>query len=131
MTTPRTVALGLGVFLLLGLSFATLTRAQKTQDQSDHAAPAQTGARERLLKLRSELDVTQLEYDGVRAALMEVIREADKTEITSDIDVFKEDKELKKRLDRKKQAFAKQARFLNQKKLELAEAEKQYQREIQ
>jgi hypothetical protein len=41
----------------------------------------------------------------------------------------KNNEEIQKRIEQRKQEFAKKARFLNEKKLELAELEKQYQRE--
>jgi hypothetical protein len=174
MKTARTI--GLGLLLLAAGSAATWSRAQQPGEQK---APAATRAqlRERVIKLRTEVDLLQLDYDGARATLVEWIRDFGKAELMG-IDVSalwstmkmefggisgdpaflkqmaelspnrviagndpdaglraiqeaakKGKDDLRVAFERKKQEFAKTARILNERKLDLAEAEKQYQSE--
>jgi hypothetical protein len=175
MKTPRTIGLGLGLILLFGVGAATFSNAQQPRGKPEHRTPIRAELRERILQLRTEVDLLQLECDATRACLFEWLRDQGKADLmgidmsallgtvklemgglsgdaaslkeTSDLisDLNGENKEaglraiqktvkkgkddLRGALDRKKQDFARQARLLNEKKLDLVEAEKQYQSE--
>jgi hypothetical protein len=66
MRSARTIVVGLGIIILLGVGAASLSRAQQTGATSKPRSQAQTEMRERLLKLRSEIDVLQAEHDAAR-----------------------------------------------------------------
>ncbi len=77
MITARTIGLGLGLILLLGVGAATFSRAQQPGEKTAHQTPTRTELRERVLKLRTEVDFLQLEYDVARARLFRAIEDAD------------------------------------------------------
>jgi hypothetical protein len=175
MRIARTIGLALGLTLLSGVWAVTFSRAQQPGEKSAPPAPTKAALRDRVITLRTEVDLLQVEYDGARATLVEWIRDSGKADlmgidvsalwsimkmefggISGDIaslmqtapvvgkldeippeaglraiqDAAKKGKDdLRVAFDRKKQEFAKTARLLNEKKLDLAEAEKQYQRE--
>ena len=201
MKIARTIGLGLGVVVLLAVGAASLSRAQQPKGTTV-VAPSQARGelRERVLKLKTDVDLLQLEFDAARATLLEALKksgerdlggDAELAEIRAGLESFRmmvlrdsgadaekvnkfikavessdsargteeefelikdsmkfggveseaaTDKmaqlELKKRteasrvaIDRQKKEFARIARTLNEKKLDLAEAEKQYQLE--
>jgi len=167
-------AVGVGLIVLLGIGASAFSWAQQTAEQAPASAP-KTELRERVVKLRTEIEMLQMEFDGTKAALvkwMEGIGQADllgidlsalwgtmKLElggITGDAASLKQMSDLMGNLDakdpklamkavqetaqkgkkerdtafdRKKQEFAKLARRLHEKKLDLADAEKLYDRE--
>jgi hypothetical protein len=175
MKTARTIGLALGLTLLTGVWAATFSRAQHAGEKTAPPASTKAELRDRVIKLRTDVDLLQVECDGARATLVEWIRDFGKADLMG-IDVSalwstmkmefagisgdaaslrqmadlagkldgnnpdaglgaiqeaakKGKDDLRLAFDRKKQEFAKTARLLNERKLDLAEAEKQYQRE--
>ncbi len=179
MKNAPAIVLGSGLVLMIGFVTATMSHAQRPVTKSDTPAGRSAELGERIVKLRSDIDVLQVSYDGLRPALVDALREMNNAEIKGDIlstpwmitmeleatsgdpDSIKsvtdfaalrtaaksEDdadkiyirlRELtqrrkKKYLDRLsglKDELARLARELNEKKLNLAVAESNYQREI-
>ncbi len=121
---------------------------------------ARSELRERVLTLRTEVDLLQLEFDADRADLLDSLKEMRQAEQTgnddrhdaNDVNATQSDGrmrgpeedvrdvrgrhekascesvkgDLSKDIDRRKKEFAKKARFLNEKKLELEETEAKY-----
>jgi hypothetical protein len=210
MRTGRWKWVGVGLAILLTTGVSTLSPAQQAGEKRSAALTPRRELRERLLNLRTEVDVMQLEYDSVRATLVEWMRDQGKAELMGvDMSMFyaemglgfatvkypagadatelppgrepkppgrsdrrrepaplppspyglapttrnedekeaiedqsdrrseeemmawsrKNNEEIRKRIEQRKQEFARKARVLNDKKFELAEVEKQYQRE--
>jgi hypothetical protein len=203
MRIARLIALGLGVLALLGAGVATVSRGGQPKQASVAERKDPSVQRNRLVELESDVDLLQLQFDAVRATLLETLKKereqvpqcgAEQTEMRSaaqirselekfqwmvvrspvvvgdeqfntmikelkqseglkmtdeEIKLFKEllegsatakealvRIELKARLegsrraiDQQKQEFARLSRMLNEKKLDLAEAERVYQRE--
>jgi hypothetical protein len=196
MISTRTV--GLGLMLVLAIGVATWSPAQQAGEKAGSAAPKGGELHERVLRLRSEVDLLQLEFDAARANLLEAFkklgerdlgdptakefaefrsgleqmvwnarlaglgdeqvdkiikglkdsRKASEEELKVVKDFFKggegseaaldrmvqmevpaRAKFLRAAIDRLKPEFARKSRVLNEKKLDLAEAERQYQRE--
>jgi len=75
MKNARTIVLGLGLVLTIGFVTSTMSRAQRAVSKS--AAPSGKSAelRERIIQLRSDIDVLQVSYDGMRTALFDLLRE--------------------------------------------------------
>jgi hypothetical protein len=176
MRIASKITLSLLLTLLFGAGVATWSRAQQAADRPVSRGAKTADLRERVIALRTEVDVRQLEADGLRAALTDWSRDMAKADlmgidmgalwgmakldlggISGDAASLKQMSELTGALnaddpatalkatqkaakkgkddiqaafERKKKEFAKTARLLNEKKLDLAEAEKQYQREI-
>jgi hypothetical protein len=205
MKTARSVWVGFGL-LLFATGAVTISRAQQAGEKRDSGLAGKRVSRERVLELRTEVDVLQMEYDAARVTLVEWLRDSGKAELMgidmssflaemgmgfgtvrfpapahdlesapkpavpddrrqqhtappaprgslllpappaqdepqlADMDLKKIEaemaawskknkEEIDKRLERRKQEFARLARSLNEKRLELSEAEKQYQRE--
>jgi hypothetical protein len=175
MTIARTIGLGLGLVLLVGIGAATWSRAQQVGEKNAPRAMTRAELRERVITLQTEVDLLQVDFDGARATLVEWVGGFEKADlmgidmsavlgtvkmdfagISGDVEslkemsdryaklegddakqsaaaqkaiVTKQKEALKKNLDRKKQEFANLSRHLSEKKLDLAEAEKQYQSE--
>jgi hypothetical protein len=156
MRTARTVGLGFGIVFLLGLGAVSFSRAQQAEDKAAGPARVRSELREQVLTLRTEIDLLQLEFDADRATLLQLLTEISTADLLgidhaakvqqemSELiereagekkgeaqEVFKKlwAKELgaqNKTIKRKKQEFAKKARLLNERKLELAEAEAKF-----
>ena len=73
MTTARKLGLGLGLVVLVGVGAATLSRAQQAGEKAATAAPKRGELRERVIHLRAEVDLIQLEYDVAKARLVEAL----------------------------------------------------------
>jgi len=142
--------------VLLGVGAVTLTRAQQTGDKAVTPIQAKSELRERVLTLRTGIDLLQLEVDADRETLLEWFKETGKadllgidygaklqTEMSELIEkeagekkakarellkktVAEEKDKLNKTIEHMKKEFAKKARLLNEKKLELAETEAKY-----
>jgi hypothetical protein len=166
MTIARTVSLGLAIMILLGVGAVSLSRGQQTGDKAAAPARARRELRERVLTLRTEIDLLQLDLEADRAALVELLQQTRKAEeagsgsdsamkatmiigleLTGDAEietelskaifedssengmkklVAKAKDEISKGIERRKKEFAKKARFLNEKKLDLEESETKY-----
>jgi hypothetical protein len=175
MRIASKITLSLLLTLLLGAGVATWSRAQQAADRPVARGAKTADLRERVIALRTEVDVLQLEADGLRAALTDWSRDMAKADlmgidmgavwgmakldlggISGDAAALQQMRELTGALnaddpatalkatqnaakkgkddiqaafERKKKEFARTARLLNEKKLDLAEVEKQYQRE--
>jgi hypothetical protein len=73
MISTRTVGLGLGLMLLLAIGSATWLPAQQAGEKAASAAPKGGELRERVLRLRTETEVLQVEYDAARANLAKAL----------------------------------------------------------
>ncbi len=82
MTIVRTIGLGLGLALLVGLGAATFSPAQQAGDKAEPSAPGRAQLRERVITLRTEVDVLQAEREGARANLAKAIELVGITELT-------------------------------------------------
>ncbi len=191
MRIARTLGLGLGLIILVGVGAATFSRAQQTAEKADPSASGRAQLRERVITLRTEVDVLQVEFRRARANLAKAMELVGITELTtfdtlgagalelrgksdketSEIierirsggadelkgvdgtklsqavaDLAKGEKGAAKELlgilkgfqnpfavlvDMRKSEFARLSTELNRKKLDLAEAEKQYQNETE
>lgn len=177
MTTARITGtgIGIGMIVLLWFGASAFSSGQQTGQKAAAPAPPAPERRERVLKLQTEVELLQLEFDGTRAALvkwLEGVGQADlmgidlsalwgtmklelggitgdaatlreMSELTTKLDANdpesarkavqataqKGKKELQAAFDRKKQEFAKLARRLHETKLDLADAERIYERE--
>ena len=175
MRIARKITLSLLLTLLFGVGAATWSRAQQAVDRPVSRGAKAADLRERVIALRTEVDVLQLEADGLRAALTDWCRDMAKADlmgidmgavwgmakldlggISGDATALQQMRELTGALnaddpatalkatqtaakkgkddiqaafERKKKEFAKLARRLNEMKLELTEAEKQFQDE--
>jgi len=83
MTTARTIGLGCCLIILFSVGAAALSQAQQTTAKSAPQALTRNELRERVLKLRTEVDLLQLEFDGTRGFLVEVLGEAEKAKVSS------------------------------------------------
>jgi len=151
---------------VLGVGAATLSRAQQTGDKAVTPARARSNLRERVVALRTEIDLLQLDFEADRATLVDSLKEMRKVEQPGGDDLLmeilqrqilqlvlegdakariemskaletisKEDMkkviakskdDVSKGIERTKKEFAKKARFLNEKKLELEETQAKY-----
>jgi hypothetical protein len=75
MTIARTVRLGLGIMFVLGVGAVSLSRAQQAGDKAATPGRARSELRERVLTLRTEVDLLQLEIDADRAELLDSLKE--------------------------------------------------------
>jgi Uma2 family endonuclease len=80
MTIARTFGLGLGLVLLVGVGAATLSRGQQAGEKSTTPATKRGELRERIVTLRTEIDLLQVECDAARGRLVEAIKQADEEE---------------------------------------------------
>jgi hypothetical protein len=156
MRIARLVGLAIGIICLVGLGLASFSRAQQTKETTGRPGHSKSEVRERLLQLRTDVEVLQLEYDANRATLLAWLTGSATADLTgTDLDAhlknmrdmsayFTRSSEeskgeepqnkrepLKAVLKQKKDEFAATVRRLNEKKLDLAEAERVYQREAQ
>jgi len=76
MRNARSTWLGIGLVILLGTGAVTLSRAQQAGEKRVAAPMARAESRERVLKLRAEIDVVQVEFDAARATLLESLKRA-------------------------------------------------------
>ncbi|MGO9920626.1 MAG: hypothetical protein ACLQIB_38790 [Isosphaeraceae bacterium] len=81
MRTARTMWIGIGLAILLGTGAVALSRAQQAGQKHVAAPMAKGELRERVLKLRTEVDVLQLEHDAARATLVDWLRDEGKAEL--------------------------------------------------
>jgi hypothetical protein len=89
MKTGRLTWIGVGIMLLLGIGAVSLTRAQQASEKRESGRSTTQEARERYLKLKTEVDVLQMEYDAARATLVEWLRDAGKAELAGiDVSAF-------------------------------------------
>ncbi len=95
MRIVRLIGVAIGIISLLGIGFASLSRAQQANDTTVASSQPRGELRERVLKLRTDVDLLQIEVDSVRATLMEVLKksgerapggEADRAEIRSELE---------------------------------------------
>ena len=175
MRRVRTNGLVFGLTMMVGVGAVTLSRAQQAGEWTTPRASTRGEAQELVLRLRTEVDLLQLEYDATRECLLGWLRDQGKADLLG-IDVsallgtvklemggfsgnaasVKEMSDLFRKLvgdnkegglqamqetakkgkddliaalDRDKQEFNRQVRLLKEEKLDLVEAEKQYQRE--
>jgi hypothetical protein len=84
MTIARTVGLGLGIMFLLGVGAVSLSRAQQAGDKAVSPTQARSDLRERVLTLRIEIDLLQLDYDADRAPLVDWIKDLNQAESGND-----------------------------------------------
>lgn len=70
------MGIGIGLMLAVGIGAATLSRAQQSGEKRGSAPTANGELRERVLKLRTEIDIVQVEFDAVRAKLFESLKAA-------------------------------------------------------
>lgn len=68
--TGRSTGIGIGLLLALAVGAATPSRAQQAGEKQDLAPAAKGELRERVLRLRTELDVVQVEFDAARSILL-------------------------------------------------------------
>ena len=154
MRIAQLVGLAIGIICVVGLGLLSFSRAQQTKETTGRPGHSKSEVRERLLQLRTEVEVLQLEYDANRAALLAWLtgsrdcrshrnrlgRPSEKHErhfpyFTKSSEEGKGEEPQNKReplatfLKQKKDEFATTVRRLNEKKLDLAEAERVYQRE--
>jgi hypothetical protein len=82
MKTARTIGLGLVLILVGRIGAATLSRAQQAGEKSSPPTPSRAELRDEILKLRTEVDVLQAEYDGARANLLKSLELVGASELT-------------------------------------------------
>ena len=75
MTTARTIGLGWGLVLLVGAGAVTLSRAQQAGEKIAPRAMTRGQLRERVIKLRVEADLLQVEFDIARSHLLDALKE--------------------------------------------------------
>jgi hypothetical protein len=154
MRISRLIGLAIGMVCLVGVGLASFSRGQQTKDIPGGPGHSKGEVRERLLQLRTEVEVLQLECDANRATLLAWLMGSETADLTgTDLDAHlknmrdmsayftrsseegKSEEPQNKRepvkavLKQKKNDFAATVRRLNEKKLDLAEAERDYQRE--
>jgi hypothetical protein len=78
MTTARTLGLGLGLIVLVGVGAATFSRAQQTAARPAPSAPRRSELQERVISLRAEVDLLQMDYDLAKPRLMEALSDEGK-----------------------------------------------------
>ncbi len=76
MRTRRSMGIAIGLMLALGIGAATLSRAQQAGEKRDRAPAVNGELRERLLKLRTEIDLVQVDFDVARVKLFESLKAA-------------------------------------------------------
>jgi len=76
MRTARLITIGIGVVFGLGIGVVTLSRAQQSAEKRVWAPTAKGELRERVLKLRTDIDLAQVDFDVARVKLFEPLKAA-------------------------------------------------------
>ena len=71
MNIARTIFSGCCLMFLLVIGAAALSQTQQPKDTTVTPSHARAELRERVLTLRTEVDVLQLEFDATRATILE------------------------------------------------------------
>jgi hypothetical protein len=161
MTKIGSVAVACGLAGLIALGAVTIGRAQQAEPKGEAGVSPKKTLRDRVVKLRTEIDLQQLEFDAARSYLLDRMKAAqgvgEPNHIGTAVNGVREqaflaaamgdeeaaksfeqgkdaiEKLAKKRsdefrahYDRKLDQFARLASALNEKKLDLEEAENRY-----
>jgi hypothetical protein len=179
MKTARTIGLGLGLIILVGVGAATFSRAQQSGREPAGQRHDNSLTAEALTRLEAEVALLQVEHEVARGDLVDFLKKCNRLELLQEVgsmtsmglilefqkeiigkdstegqgqaiarasalageeetkkwesaaseDVKKAFSSLGAARDRKRKAFLEKTKTLNQKRRDLAEAEKHYQSE--
>jgi tryptophan 2,3-dioxygenase len=149
MSRVRSMTLTCGLVAVLALGAVTLTRAQPPGQ--DPEPSAQQKLRGRIIDLRTEVEVLQLEHDAMRAALLKALQELEEADLSAgslgeisdrmsqrNADTPQERlqahqknartqrTEFRAAVAKKRQEFERKCRALSEKHLDLEDAERRY-----
>ena len=129
MRKTGSIAVVFGLAALLGLG-AVSSPARQDEPKAKEEVSAKKALRERVIALRTEVELLQIEHDADRIDLVETLAEH-RTLLRKGLqDETKElaavERRLRKSIDMKKIDFTRRSRELNEKKLDLEDVEKRY-----
>jgi hypothetical protein len=125
MTWFRSVAAAVGLVVTIGLGAVALTRAQPPDKGERPAASPRQKLRERLVQLRTEVEVLRLERDAGRAEILDAMKQQRELRWTKGVTEAQADS-ISKFIAEKKATFAQVVKELNEKQLDLDDAERRY-----
>jgi hypothetical protein len=81
MTKTRSVLMACGLAGVLGLGALAIGRAQQAEPKGETGVSPRKTLRDRVVTLRTEIDLLQLECDGIRAALLKTLEGVEQGDI--------------------------------------------------
>src|SRR5262249_13098566 len=118
MTWFRSVAAAVGLVVTIGLGAVALTRAQPPDKGERPGASPRQKLRERLVQLRTEVEVLRLERDAGRAEILDAMKQQRELRWTKGVTEAQADS-ISKFIVEKKATFAQVVKELNEKQLDL------------
>jgi hypothetical protein len=128
MRKTWSIAVVCGLAGLFGLGAVSL-RAQQEPPKAEGEMSPRKAMREKLIALRTEVEMLQLECDATKGALLELLKEftkADMVRVYPSGRTTLNKEELDTSVEQKKKDFATKLKSLNGKKLDLEDLEKRY-----